>query len=159
LVAAAACAGRGELPREPVEARTGASTAASGATSAGGLTATVRRVGGVVEVEVSSDTSLGDGAMPPILVIGDRAFRRSRNPPDGRLETRIFTIDAAAFDALPEGAEMSLGTLHPSARLTVPPAGGTADGTPAAPAVTPQHVAPGRRLLGHLSRARMEVAP
>jgi hypothetical protein len=73
--------------------------------------ASVRRTERTVEVEVVSDTAVGVGAMPPVLVIGDRAFGRSRYPADGNPKVLIFTIDPKDFDQLADNSEISLGVL------------------------------------------------
>jgi hypothetical protein len=77
----------------------------------------IERHATTVEVRVVSQAPFQDHAMPPVLVIGDRAFGRSNHPPDGQANVLIFTIEAAEYDALPEGAEVSVGYLSPSARL------------------------------------------
>jgi hypothetical protein len=114
---------------------------------------------------VTSTTDFYVGALPPVLVIDGKAFARSKSPPDGRLNTLIFTIDAADFDALPESGAVSVGYLHPGARLTPGrPAGAglTANGAPAAgsaPVVRPDQVGPNRRSIGNLHKSLMEVRP
>jgi hypothetical protein len=128
-------------------------------TTSSNMKATIRRLGATVEIEVTSNSPLGAGAMPPVLVIGDRAFGRSRNPPDGRLETLIFTIDASEFDALSDSSQVSVGTLHPSARLSAPPPAGGAQNMTSQPLITPQQVAPNQQVLGRLRKATMDVAP
>src|SRR5258706_15590881 len=71
------------------EGEPGASGSSLQAPASSTLQTTVRRMGDVVEVEVKSDRPFRDSAMPPVLVIGDKAFGRSRNPPDRRLDTLI----------------------------------------------------------------------
>ena len=125
-----------------------------------GMRATVRRVGATVEIEVTASSPFRTDAMPAVLVIGDQAFGRSWNPPDdGRPDTLIFGIDAADFDALPDGGEVSVGYLHPSARLIPRAPAGTARGAAARGGYTPEKVGPGRGIVGRLRKARMEIAP
>jgi hypothetical protein len=134
-------------------------SAAQAPAAPGEMKAVIRRVGGTVEVEVTSTTSFGDGAMPPLLIIGGKVFGRSRNPPDGRLNTLIFMIDASDFDALPETADVSVGYLRPDARLQAPPAGVTAPGAAPPPTFRPEDVGPNRRLVGHFRKTQMDVTP
>src|SRR5947207_235729 len=81
------------------------------------LRATIRRLGNLVEIEVNSDKPFLVASMPPVLVVGGKAFSHSRHPDDGRTDTLIFSVDTTEFDALPDGAEISVGYLSPSARL------------------------------------------
>ena len=101
--------------------------------------------------------------MPPVLVIGDRAFANSRNPPDGRLDTLIFTIDAADFDGVTDNAEVSVGYLSSAARLPTPPTGsgslGAANTRHTSPTIRPDQVGQTRQRLGTLHKGPMAVQP
>ncbi len=125
---------------------------------------TVRRVGSVVEVQVTAPDPFPDRAMPPVIIIGDKAFRRSRPPPDGRPDTLIFTIDAREFDALPGDADVIVGYLSSAARLPPPePPSASANGAKAPqaePVVRPDQVqANGRRVLGTFRKSQQEIVP
>jgi hypothetical protein len=124
------------------------------------LNAVVRRLGNAVEIEITSNQRFPDGAMPNILVIGDQAFGRSRNPPDGRADTLIFTIPAAEFDALPDDAEVAIGQLRPSARLAggaLPYAAGAPLTWESSPRIRPEHVESTRRRVGKFRKAEQEI--
>jgi hypothetical protein len=71
--------------------------------------AEIRAVGSTVEITVTSSTPFPVRALFPVLAIGDARFTLSWNPPDGRLDTLIFSIPAADFALLPDGAAMSVG--------------------------------------------------
>jgi hypothetical protein len=142
-----------------------ASQSVSQALAASDLTVSVRRLGSVVEIEVSAKQPFPQRAMPPILVVGNQAFGRSRNPANGRLDTLIFTLEALEFDGLAEGAEVSLGYLRPKARLVE---GGAASsgaaaarmaGRVPAPRVQAEQVEPSRRSLGRLDKSNATVQP
>lgn len=136
-----------------------ATTPASGSAA---LRATVRPTGRTVEVEVSSNQPFRDTALVPVLVIGDHVFSSSRNPPDGRLDTLIFSIDKAEFDALPDATDISVGYLAPSARLTAGRPGNSAGPTTTAvstPQVRLDQVQPARSHIGKLEKASLEVRP
>jgi len=121
-------------------------------------------LGNIVEVEVSADKPFPDRSMPPVLVIGTKAFAHSRNPADGRTDVLIFTLESTEFDALPDNAEITFGYLHPRARL-VPgrapgPAGqGAIVGGPRAPTVRPDQVDPNTVRVGSLRKATLQVLP
>lgn len=117
--------------------------------------ASVRRSGDIVEVEVLADQPFRFGAMPAVLVVGDRTFSRSRHPPDGRLDTLIFMIDAAEFDALEDGAEASVGYLDSGAELDEPPP--NARGAARMPNIRPDQVDQ-KRDLGKFRKNRLEIA-
>jgi hypothetical protein len=123
-----------------------------------GMQTSVARQANTVEVRIESAEPFPFGALPPVLVIGDKAFGRSKNPPDGTPNVLIFMIDAAEYAALPAGAEVSLGYLSSSARL-VPgkPASGFAPAT--GPRIQPNQVQASRRRLGVLQNGGMEVLP
>jgi hypothetical protein len=125
--------------------------------------ASIRRVGTLVEVEVTADELAKPTTMPPVLVIGDAAFGRSRYPSDGLRDTRIFMIDAAEFDALPDDAEMTVGHLSPTARLEEPApvrstTGASAAGA-ASPKIRPNQVQSGRKRVGNLRNDKQDVLP
>ena len=124
------------------------------------LNATVRRLGDLVEIEVRASHRFPDRAMPPVLVVGDRAFARSRNPPDGRADTLIFTMPAADFDGLPNDADVSIGYLSPSARLaTSPPpyAAGAPLTWESMPRIRAEQVESARRRVGKFRKAEQEI--
>jgi hypothetical protein len=120
--------------------------------------ASIERRAGTVEVRIESTEPFPFGALPPVLVIGDKAFGRSKNPPDGSPNVLIFMLDATEYAALPAGAEVSIGYLSSSARL-VPgkPASGSAPAT--GPRIRPSQVEANRRRLGALRDGGMEVLP
>jgi hypothetical protein len=167
LCLAVACTEQNEQGQEPSTRESKLAAAGAGGASAPQLVASVRRVGATVEVTVTSSTPFHVGAMPPILVIGDKAFGHGAPPPDGRLDSLTFTLDAAEFDALPENADVSVGYLHGGARLTPgrPPAaglaanGGASAATSRGPAIRPDQVGPNRRSAGNLHKTLMEVRP
>jgi hypothetical protein len=116
----------------------------------------IERSASTVEVRVEASEPFPFGAMPPVLVIGDKAFGRSKSPADGRSNVLIFMIDAAEYAALPAGAEVRLGSLKSSARLAPgEPASGSSP--PKGPHIDPSQVEASRR-LGVLQNGR-EVLP
>jgi hypothetical protein len=122
------------------------------------LQTSVARQANTVEVRIESTEPFPFGALPPVLVIGDKAFGRSKYPPDGTPNVLIFIIDAAEYAALPAGAEVSLGYLSSSARLAPgKPASGFAPAT--GPRIQPNQVQASRRRLGALQDGGMEVVP
>jgi hypothetical protein len=140
------------------------------AVSTANVHASIRRVGTLVEVELTADELAKPTSMPPVLVIGDAAFGRSRHPSDGRTDTRIFMIDAAEFDALPDDAEMTVGHLSPAARLKEPapirsmpgPSATSASASAAgaaSPRIRPDQVQSGRRRIGALRNDKQDVLP
>jgi hypothetical protein len=162
----AGCVAQSENSQEsPAGFSNGPSQSASQALVASDLTVSVRRLGSTVEIEVSAKKPFPDRAMPPILVVGNQAFGRSRNPANGRLDTLIFTLEAPEFDGLAEGAEVSLGYLRPRARVVegAPASAGaaaarTAGRVPAA-RVRADQVEPSRRSLGRLDKSSSKVQP
>jgi hypothetical protein len=159
MILSVACAAQTESSTEPPRR---AATVATEATERNArLEVTLERQATKVEARVVSAAPFHDHAMPPVLVIGDRAFGRSRHPPDGQANVLIFTIDAAEYDALPEGAEVSFGYLSPSARLVSnrplsPFAAGTGR---ASPHIEPGQVQANRRRVGVLQTRNLEVTP
>lgn len=141
------------------------SQSVSQALSTSDLTVNVRRLSSVVEIEVSAKQPFPDRAMPPILVIGNQAFGRSRNPASGRLDTLIFTLEVSEFDGLPEGAEVSLGYLRPKARLVEGAAASASAATARmagrapTPSVRADQVESSRRSLGRLNKSSSKVLP
>jgi hypothetical protein len=162
----AGCVAQSENNQEsPAGYANGSSQSASQPLVASDLTVSVRRLGSTVEIEVSAKQPFPDRAMPPILVVGNQAFGRSRNPANGRLDTLIFTLEAVEFDGLPEGAEVSLGYLRPRARVaegatasSASAAARTAGRVPAA-RVRADQVEPSRRNLGRLDKSSSKVLP
>ena len=134
------------------------STAIAEAAERSNVEVTLERHAATVEVRVKSTVPFQDHAMPPILVIGDSAFGRSRHPADGDLNVLIFTIDADEYEALPDGAEVSIGYLSPSARL-VPGERRSVTARPAAPRIQPSQVQSGRRRAGALNTRDLQVTP
>lgn len=63
--------------------------------------------GEAVEIEVASTRAFPIGGALPTLVIGDRAFTLSRFS-SGATDRFIFTVDAAEFNALKDGDEVSV---------------------------------------------------
>jgi hypothetical protein len=122
------------------------------------MQASIERRAGIVEIRVESTEPFPFGAMPPVLVIGDKAFGRSKHPPDGQLNVLIFMIDAAEYAALPAGAEVSVGYLRSSARL-VPGKPGSGSTPPTGPRIQPSQVQANPRRLGVLQDGGMEVLP
>jgi hypothetical protein len=137
------------------EATAGQSTPLSKAPRGVGMQVSIERRASTVEVRIEAAGPFALGAMPPVLVIGDKAFGRSKHPADGRPNVLIFMIDAAEFAALPAGAEVSVGSLRSSARLA---RGEEASGSsaPAGPRIHP-HQVEARRRLGVLAQGGMEV--
>ena len=89
----------------PVPAPTAAITPVSAQSLAITLTA-IRKHGDDVEIEVALDRKLPmTGGSRPTLLVGDRAYRRSRRP-DGQLDRLVFLLSAAELDALPDGATL-----------------------------------------------------
>lgn len=121
-------------------------------TAAPDVHASIRRVGTLVGVEVTADELAKPTSMPPVLIIGDAAFGRSRHPSDGQRDTRIFMIDAAEFDALPDDAEMTVGHLSPTARLEESAKG-------ASPRIRPHQVQSVRKRIGALRNDKQDVVP
>jgi hypothetical protein len=117
----------------------------------------IERRASTVEVRIEAAEPFAVGAMPPVLVIGDKAFGRSKHPADGRPNVLIFMIDAAEYAALPAGAEVSVGSLRSSARLAP---GNEASGSsqPTGPRIHPSQVEASRR-LGVLQQGGMKVLP
>lgn len=161
----AGCVAQSENNQESPTGYAKAPQSASQGLTASDLTVSVRRLGSLVEIEVSAKQPFPDRAMPPILVVGNQAFGRSRNPANGRLDTLIFTLEALEFDGLPEGAEVSLGYLRPKARLVE--GGAAASGAAAArmagrvpgAQVRADQVEPSRRSLGRLNKSSSKVLP
>jgi hypothetical protein len=124
----------------------------------GDMHASIERQAGTVEVRIDSTEPFSFGALPPVLVIGDKAFGRSKHPPDGSPNVLIFMLDAAEYAALPAGAEMSVGYLSSSARLAPgKPASRSAPAT--GPRIQPNQVQANRRRLGTLADGGLEVLP
>jgi hypothetical protein len=147
--------GPDSTPEGPSEVRQPLSAPATS-----GLRASVRRTSTTVEIEVTSDTPFQNGALPPVLVIGDQAFGLSRTPPDGREDTLIFLLTPAELDAVADG-EVRVGYLAPGARLSLPPqrsAGGGALSAQTSPQIRPDQVARQRR-VGVLRKRTLEVVP
>ncbi|HKO53272.1 MAG TPA: hypothetical protein VJV79_36430 [Polyangiaceae bacterium] len=162
----AGCVTQSESNQEsPADYASGPSQSSSQALAAGDLTVSVRRLGSTVEIEVSAKQPFPDRAMPPILVVANQAFGRSRNPANGRLDTLIFSLEAREFDGLPEGAEVSLGYLHPKARLATSGAASSGMGAARMAGQTPtaqvraDQVEPSRRSLGRLNKSSSKVLP
>lgn len=126
------------------------------------LHAVIRRVGSDVEVEVTAPEPFPDRAMPPVIVIGDKAFGRSRASADGHAETLVFTIDAEEFDALPDNSDVSVGFLSSAARLLSPDlasSGNTPSAAERGPTIRPDQVEAKRRRAGTFRKSRQEVVP
>jgi len=117
----------------------------------------IERSPSTVEVRIEATEPFASGAMPPVLVVGDRAFGRSKNPADGNPNVLIFMIDAAEYAALPAGAEVSVGYLRSSARL-VPGEQASGSSPPTGPRIQPSQVEAKRR-LGVLQDGGTEVLP
>jgi hypothetical protein len=126
------------------------------------LKAIVRRSPTVVEIEVTSSTPFLNGAIPPVLVIGDKAFGLSRTPPDGRNTTMIFLLTASEFDALVDAKEVSVGYLGAGAIVTTgqPPQMGRANAAAVqfGPEIRPDRVT-ARRRVGQFNKSLLEVTP
>lgn len=116
----------------------------------------VQRKADTVEVTLHSERPFEVGAMPAVLVIGERAFGRSYFGDDGDLKTLVFVLDAREFDELPEAAQISFGHLDPAAELPdVPP---DARGAARSPRIRPDQVK-GRGLrLGALRKSQLEIS-
>ena len=72
---------------------------------------TVRRiqtVDGVGEIEVRSNREFPIRDQVVVLRIGDKEFLRSKTPENGSLKTLIFMLTPAEFDALSDGAPMTV---------------------------------------------------
>ncbi len=159
LALASGCATQPDRGEDSVAQQSDRLTASPAASaSKATLRAKVRRSTDVIEVEVSSSEPFRETAMPPALVIGSKVFLSSRNPPDGRLDTLIFSISPADFDALPDSAELAVGYVSPSARLTPVsvPAGKAA--APSSRASVEQ-LQPNRARVGKLTKTSLEVSP
>jgi hypothetical protein len=121
------------------------------------MSTSIERKANTVEVRVEAGEPFLIGAMPPVLVIGDKAFGRSRFA-EGRVDVLIFLIDAAEYATLPAGAEARVGYLSSSARLEPgKPASGSAPAT--GPRILPSQVEPNRHRLGVLQAGGMKVLP
>lgn len=132
------------------------------AVAAADLHVTIRRVGSDVEVEVTAPEPFPDRAMPPVLIIGDKAFGRSRSPSDGRTDTLIFTIPSQDFDALADNSDVSLSYLSSAARLSPEPAAGTGNAASAAkaePRIRPDQAEAKRRRAGTFRKSQEDVLP
>ena len=94
-----------------------------GAATAG--EATARSVGGgTIEIEIAADRALPVTNALPVIMVGEHRVQLSRFVGDGSADRIVFTVDAATFAALPDGApielrmggtrRMALGTLDKS---------------------------------------------
>jgi hypothetical protein len=68
----------------------------------------VRSVGRSVEIELHSSREFPVRDEVVVLRIGKKEFSRSRPPEDGSLNTLIFILPVAEFDALPDGAPLTV---------------------------------------------------
>ncbi len=75
------------------------SSAAAGASETAGTP--------IVEIEVASTRSFPVSGALPTLVVGDKTFTLSRYP-SGATDRLVFTLKAADFDAISQGAEVSV---------------------------------------------------
>ena len=85
--------------------------------------ATARTVGSAIEIEIAADRALPVTNALPVITIGEHRVQLSRYLGDGVANGIVFTVDAATFAALPDGApielrlggrRMALGTLDKS---------------------------------------------
>lgn len=133
------------------------------AKKAPGTRAIIRRTNSTVEIEVTSDQPFSNAAIPPVLVIGDNTFGRSRTPVDGRQDTVIFVIDAADFDKLPDGGNVTVGYLGPNALVAAPVASSARRAAMAADTVSAPKIRADRvveqRPIGLFSKNTLEVKP
>ena len=68
----------------------------------------IQTVDGVVEIEVHSTREFPVRDQVVVLRIGDKEFLRSKTPENGSLNTLIFMLTPAQFDALSDGAAMTV---------------------------------------------------
>jgi len=140
---------------QDVEPAATLSANASKATSSFVVQPRVRRTGDTVEIELQSDRPFDYGAMPPVLVVGSKAFWRSHFGADGSLNTLVFVVDATDYATLNSDAPVSFGYLDPSADFEPPSRG--AKGLAKAAEMRPDQVKD-PRTIGTLRRDRMEIA-
>jgi hypothetical protein len=78
--------------------------------------AEIRALDSAVEITVTSSEPFPVRALPPVLMIGDARFARSRHPDDGSLGTLIFVIPIEDFALLNDGDPIRVGYgLSPAA--------------------------------------------
>ena len=94
-----------------------------GGAMAAAAEATARSVGSAIEIEIAADRALPVTNALPVITIGEHRVQLSRYLGDGVANGIVFTVDAATFAALPDGApielrlggrRMALGTLDKS---------------------------------------------
>ena len=68
----------------------------------------IQTVDGVVEIEVHSNREFPIRDQVVVLRVGEKEFLRSKTPEDGSLKTLIFMLTPAQFDALQDGAPMTV---------------------------------------------------
>jgi hypothetical protein len=68
----------------------------------------IQTVNGIVEIEVHSTREFPVRDQVVVLRIGDKEFLQSKSPEDGSLTTLIFLLTPAQFEALPDGATMTV---------------------------------------------------
>lgn len=68
----------------------------------------IQTVDGVVEIEVHSTRDFPIRDQVVVLRVGDKEFLRSKTPENGSLNTLIFMLTPAQFDALTDGAAMTV---------------------------------------------------
>ena len=90
----------------------------------------VRAVGNSVEIELESSKQFEVRDDLIVLRIGDQDFSLSKTPKDGSLNRLIFMLPAKAFEALPDGAAMTVSFRSDNASGDVSATGGTRRGGP-----------------------------
>jgi hypothetical protein len=84
----------------------------------------IRALDSAVEITVTSSEPFPVRALPPVLMIGDARFARSRYPDDGSLDTLVFVIPIDDFALLNDGDPIRVGYgLSPAAEAKGPTAG------------------------------------
>lgn len=94
-------------PVQPRDARSLAAQRSAGAPAR--AAATLRRAGSDYEILVESPEGFPLRAHDPVLEIGDARFKRYRYPDPNNRFALVYTLSAQEFDALPDGASISVG--------------------------------------------------
>jgi hypothetical protein len=68
----------------------------------------IQNVDGFVEIEIHSTREFPIRDQVVVLRVGDKEFLRSKTPANGSLNTLIFMLTPAQFDALADGAAMTV---------------------------------------------------
>jgi hypothetical protein len=143
------------VKQQDVEESAAPTASASASAAYPAIRSSVRSTDDGVEVEIQADRPFEFGAMPPVLVIGNSAFVRSRYPADGNLHTLIFVIAADEYEALSSDARVSFGYLKSSVEFEFSP---NQKGAAIAPKMRPDQVKEPHLQLGNLRKRQMEIS-